>query len=96
MRQHAASRHPTLEDLERWLELAAYVVMRHGDVYLPIFERFERELSAARAKTDARSRASSVLQRLRPVATVQSEIPCRSPAITNRLGSAARSFSPRI
>lgn len=48
--------------LERALVLAAYVVLRHGDVYAPYLDRLEKELEAARAD-DPAARAKAVLDR---------------------------------
>ena len=42
----------TEERLERALEYAAFVVVRHGPVYTPIFNRLERELIEFRKQRD--------------------------------------------
>jgi hypothetical protein len=39
-----------IEELERALALAAYIVLRHGPIYAPYIDRLERELENARAK----------------------------------------------
>ncbi|SOH95635.1 hypothetical protein SAMN06273572_1144 [Monaibacterium marinum] len=46
--------------IERALEDVALLI-QHDLVYLPIFERLERELEAARTWQDARSRAARIL-----------------------------------
>ena len=46
--------------IERALEDVALLI-QHDLVYLPIFERLERELEAARTRQDARSRAAKIL-----------------------------------
>ncbi|MBA1157809.1 hypothetical protein [Microvirga mediterraneensis] len=40
----------TEERLERALAYAAWVVARHGAVYVPLFDRLERELTAYRSQ----------------------------------------------
>ena len=52
---------PSLADLEHALAVAAYLVMRHGDLYIPLLERFEREVEAARRGNPA-SRARRILE----------------------------------
>lgn len=51
-------------ELERALAVAAYLVVRHGDAYVPVLERLEREMEAAQRKSDTRSRAAAILARL--------------------------------
>lgn len=51
----------SLAELERYLGVAAYIVVRHGDAYAPTFERLEREVEMERAKIDKRGRAQAVL-----------------------------------
>lgn len=51
----------SLADLEECLAIAAYIVVRHGDAYVPTFERLEQEVEHARAKGSDRSRAQRVL-----------------------------------
>ncbi len=41
--------------------MAAIVAAPDGDLYLPIFERLERELAAIDAKADALARARSMI-----------------------------------
>lgn len=49
------------ERIERALHfIAAIVVEPDGEVYLPIFERLERELAEIDAKADALARARSI------------------------------------
>ena len=43
--------------LERALRVMAKIVALHGDVYLPLFERLEKELFAARKQEALRKRA---------------------------------------
>jgi hypothetical protein len=45
-----------IEELERALALAAYIVLRHGPTYAPYIDRLERELENAR-KNDPTERA---------------------------------------
>lgn len=45
-----------LERLERGLAMMAYIVVKHGDVYAPLFERLEREVEAERSGPEARAR----------------------------------------
>lgn len=54
----------SLADLEQCLAVAAYLVVRHGDAYVPTFDRFEREVEEARAKGSDRGRAQRVLSDL--------------------------------
>lgn len=51
------TRTPTLAELEQHLATVACVVARHGDTYLPLFERLEREVEMARANASTRDRA---------------------------------------
>jgi len=49
---------PTLiERIERALMLLAYFMEQDGDVHLPMYERFERELEGLKDKEDTRARA---------------------------------------
>jgi len=49
---------PTLvERIERALVLLAYFVELDGDVHLPMYEQFERELADLKAKEDTKARA---------------------------------------
>ena len=57
----APSLHPSLAELERYLALAAYLVVRHGDVYVPTFERLEYEVEQGRRQFGNRERAQRVL-----------------------------------
>jgi hypothetical protein len=50
-----------IEEVERALALAAYIVLRHGPVYAPYIDRLERELEAAR-RNDPTQRAKRILQ----------------------------------
>ena len=50
-----------IEELERALALAAYIVLRHGPIYAPYIDRLEKELERAR-KNDPTERAKRILQ----------------------------------
>lgn len=50
-----------IEELERALALAAYIVLHHGPIYTPYIDRLERELENAR-KNDPAERAKRILQ----------------------------------
>lgn len=52
---------PTVQELEHSLALAAYVVVRHGEAYVPILERLERELEEARQRVSHTDRARRIL-----------------------------------
>lgn len=56
----------TVDRIERALAVAAYVVVNHGDVYLPIFERLECELADAKRRADAVGRARAIVEKLPP------------------------------
>ena len=51
----------TVERLEHALVFMAGIVKYYGTIYLPIFERIERELEQARAKESALTRAERIL-----------------------------------
>jgi len=51
----------SLADLEHYLAVAAYIVVRHGDAYVPTLERLEREVEAERSRTGHRERAQRLL-----------------------------------
>lgn len=53
-----------LADLEQCLAVAAYIVVRHGDAYVPTFERLEREVAEARTRSSNRCRAQQVVAEL--------------------------------
>lgn len=55
----------SLAELEKFLAVAAYLVVRHGEAYTPTFERLEKEVDAARHRVDQRSRALRVLADLK-------------------------------
>ena len=48
--------------LERAFALAAYVVVRHGEAYAPLFDRLEAELRSVRRASAPVERARRVLQ----------------------------------
>jgi hypothetical protein len=57
-----AARTYSAEEIERALTFVAYIVSRHGEVYMPIFDFLERELLNARAKDNPMARVQRVLQ----------------------------------
>lgn len=57
MRTDQNSRLPMIERIERALVLLAYFIERDGDVYVPLYEKFEAELQELKTKEDAKSRA---------------------------------------
>lgn len=50
-----------LAEIERALRVAAYLVVRHGDVYAPLLDRLESELEAERHRVSPRDRAARIL-----------------------------------
>lgn len=55
---------PSATELECCLAVAAYLVIRHGDAYIPTFERLEYEVEQMRRKLGNRERAQRVLATL--------------------------------
>lgn len=55
----------TIEEIQHGLEIAARLVEADGEVMLPIFERFERELEAARTRSSAVERARRIAEAAR-------------------------------
>lgn len=55
----------TIERLERGLAMAAYLLVLHGPVLAPVFERLERELVTMKADQDAVGRAKKLLETYR-------------------------------
>ncbi|WP_189407035.1 hypothetical protein [Mesorhizobium sp. M1A.F.Ca.ET.072.01.1.1] len=53
-----------MTELERFLAVAAYLVVRHGEAYTPTFERLEQELEETRRRLGNRDRARRVLAEL--------------------------------
>lgn len=51
-------------DLETALAVAAYIVLRHGDAYLPVLDRLEREVEEQRRRSSHRDRAQRILKSL--------------------------------
>ena len=51
------------QQLEKALRQAAQIVADHGDKYLPLFERLERELVKAKHHQSARNRALKLAHR---------------------------------
>ncbi len=60
----APDRKLSLAELEWALKAAAYVVLRHGDAYVPMMERLEQELEAARREPSGSDRARRILATL--------------------------------
>lgn len=52
----------TTERLRAALVVAAYIVMRHGDLYAPILERLEREYEEIAARERPLDRARRILE----------------------------------
>jgi len=48
---------PMIERIERALVVLAYLIERDGDVYVPLYEKFEAELQELKAREDTKSRA---------------------------------------
>lgn len=57
----AATTRPSSADMERYLALAAYLVIRHGEQYTPVFERMEREVADLKNGQTSVDRARAVL-----------------------------------
>ncbi len=58
----------TIERLESTLDKLAAIIDKHGDVYIPIYERLERELDAMKAERDTKNRISERIARNRSAA----------------------------
>lgn len=54
-----------IERIERALVLLAYFIELDGDVHLPMYEKFEAELTELKALADVRTRASERLEAYR-------------------------------
>lgn len=61
----------TIARLERGLAIAAYLVMLHGPVLVPIFEKLERKLAKMKADQDAIGRAKRLLESYRTAGGVR-------------------------
>jgi hypothetical protein len=48
---------PMIERIERALVVLAFLIERDGDVYVPLYEKFEAELQELKAREDTKSRA---------------------------------------
>lgn len=55
----------TLERLERGLAICAYLLVLHGPVLAPIFEKLEREIATMKSDQDAVGRAKRLLESYR-------------------------------
>jgi hypothetical protein len=51
----------TIERIERALVVLAYFIELDGDVHVPMYEKFEAELSELRKKEDTKARARKLL-----------------------------------
>lgn len=54
-----------IERVQRALVLMAYFIELDGDVYLPLYERLEKELAALLQREDTRERARNLLSAYR-------------------------------
>jgi hypothetical protein len=50
-----------IERIERALELLAYFIEVHGDVHVPMYQKFEAELKELKKKEDTKDRARRLL-----------------------------------
>jgi hypothetical protein len=48
--------------IERALLLLAYLIERDGDIYIPMYEKFEAELKELKQKEDTKARAQRLLR----------------------------------
>lgn len=62
---------PLIVRVERALLVLAYLIERDGDVYLPIFERLERDLAVLKAQEGTRNRAQALLDAYRRTGDVK-------------------------
>lgn len=59
---------PDAAQLSRALDILAQLIARDGPVYVPLFERLERELQARQTESDTLSRALARAAAKRPAA----------------------------
>ena len=52
---------PMIERMERALILLAYFIELDGDIHVPMYEKFEAELTDLKNKRDTKARARSLL-----------------------------------
>jgi hypothetical protein len=52
---------PMIERMERALILLAYFIELDGDIHVPMYEKFEAELTDLKSKRDTKARARSLL-----------------------------------
>lgn len=57
----------TIERLERGLALLAFLVVRDGEVYAPLFEKLERDIEVMRARQDTVGRARQMMENYKVV-----------------------------
>lgn len=62
MPNETASQPPMIERIERALVVLAFLIERDGDVYVPLYEKFEAELQELKAREDTKSRARRRLE----------------------------------
>jgi hypothetical protein len=53
-----------LQQIERGLQVMAYLVVRHGETYVPLLDRLEQELEAEKHRQAPRDRAAKILASL--------------------------------
>ena len=67
MTRRGASPEVAEERLEQAVVKMAYIVLRHGEVYAPLFDRLEAELEASRRPQTPTERARRALETLQSV-----------------------------
>ena len=55
---------PRLDEIERALAVAAYIVLRHGEAYAPTMERLKAERDTLLERGSAEDRARKILAEL--------------------------------
>lgn len=61
MAAHDKDLPPMIERMERALLLLAYFIELDGDIHVPMYEKFEAELTDFKNKRDTKARARSLL-----------------------------------
>lgn len=51
-----------LQSLEKKLAVLAYIVLRHGEAYVPLLDRLEEEIEEVRKRGSYRDRAQQILR----------------------------------
>jgi len=54
----------TLSELEQTVAVLAYIVLRHGEVYAPLFDKMEQALLRRRQQENATTRANRYLENI--------------------------------